>query len=193
MTGTGRAQTGLERLGAFLLAIFLVLLVTPTVLGFAGVDVRAPGEADSEEPPRLTVLGIEGFAIDEDRSSIGAVRVVVTNTGGGEIDPRALSVTWVDNGTHDLVAARSDASADGTFVVRAGTESREETVLRERTDRAVLEFDIGSDDLDGADEVGDRLDGGESATLTVVTADGESTRLVLSPSQTLPGEGSVAL
>lgn len=190
---TNRGQSGLDRLALFLLAVFLVLLVAPTVLGFAGVDVYDPEEPEPAEPPKLTVLGIEGGAIDENRSSIGTVRVVVTNAGGGEIDPGELSATWVGNGSYDLAAGGADTSADGTFAVRPGNESSSSVVLRDHTDRAVLEFDVGTDDIEGAREVGQRLASGESATLTLVTSDGASVRLALSPDGRLPENGSVPL
>jgi hypothetical protein len=93
-TPVERAQSGLDRLALFLLAVLLILLVTPTLLWFAGVDVRgSTGEDRNRDQPVLTVLGVEGVAVDDDRESIGAVRVTVTNSGGGELDPRDLSAT----------------------------------------------------------------------------------------------------
>lgn len=188
-----RGQSGLDGLAVFLLAVLLLLLVTPTVLGFAGVDVRAPDEeTDQEEGPTLTVLGIEGVAVDEDRASIGAIRVTVTNAGGGEIDPRALSATLVHNGTYDLAGPGGDTTADGTFAVES-TDDDGEVVLGGHEERAVLVVDVGTDDVGAAREVGERLRAGDSATLTVVTEDGASVRLVLAPPETFPREGSVAL
>jgi len=93
-TPVERAQSGLDRLALFLLAVLLILLVTPTLLWFAGVDIRgSAGEDRNRDQPVLTVLGVEGVAVDDDRESIGAVRVTVTNSGGGELDPRDLSAT----------------------------------------------------------------------------------------------------
>ncbi len=188
-----RAQSGLDRLGLFLLAVLLFLLVTPTVLGFAGVEVReSDDETDQEGAPVLTVLGVEGVAVDEDRESIGAVRVTVTNAGGGAIDPRELSATLVHDGTHDLVGPGTDATADGTLAVDA-TDGDGGPLLQSHTDRAVIVVDLGTDDAGDAQAVGERLRAGESATLTFVTGDGASVKLVLSPPGTLPAEGSVTL
>lgn len=188
-----RAQSGLDLLAAFLLVVFLVVLVTPTVLGFAGVDVRgSDAEADREEAPTLTVLGIEGVAVDERRESIGAIRVTVTNAGGGEIDPRALSATLVHNGTYDLATTGADTTAAGTFAVES-TDGDGNVILRGHEERAVLVVDLGTDDVGDSQEVGERLGAGETATLTFVTGDGASVRLVVSPPETLPAEGSVAL
>ncbi len=189
---TDRAQSGLDRLALFLLALFLVLLVTPTVLGFAGVDVRESGESADEEAPTLTVLGIEGVAVDGDRESVGAVRVTVTNAGGGAIDPREMTATLVGNGTYELVAAGEDGTADGSFAVES-TDEDDDPVLRGHTERAVLVVDLGTDDVADTREVGERLGAGDSATLTFVTSDGASVRLVLSPPEPLPETGSVAL
>lgn len=191
--GTDRAQSGLGRLGLFLLAVFVLLLVTPTVLGFAGIDVRESSEeADPDEGPILTVLGVEGVAVDEERESIGAIRVTVTNAGSEKIDPRNISATLVYNGTYNLAAAGADATADGTLVVES-TDDDGDDGLQSHSDRAVLVVDLGTDDVGEAREVGERLRAGDSATLAVVTAGSESVRVVLSPPGTLPVDGTVAL
>lgn len=188
-----RAQSGLDRLGLFLLVVAVVLLVAPTVLGFAGIDVtESDASDDQEDAPTLTVLGIEGVAVDEDRESIGAVRVTVTNAGGGEIDPRDLSATLVHNGTFDLAGPGREAAADGTFAVDS-TDGDDDVVLRGHEERAVLVVDFGTDDVPDAQEVSERLGAGDSATLTFVTEDGASVRLVLSPPDPLRQNGSVAL
>lgn len=188
-----RAQSGIDWLALFLLAVLLLLLVTPTVLGFAGIDVReSDEEADQVEGPTLTVLGIEGVAVDEGRESIGAIRVTVTNAGGGEIDPRGLSGTLVYNGTYDLAAAGADTTADGTFAVES-VDGDDDVVLRGHEERTVIVVDLGTDDVGAAQEIGERLRAGDSATLTFVTENGASVRLVLAPPDTLRPEGSVAL
>lgn len=190
---TGRGQSGLDRLALFVLAVFIVVLVTPTILQFAGVDVRGSESADAAGSPRLTVLGAEGAAIDGDRTSVGEVRVVVANTGGGEVDPADLSVTWIGGGSYDLAAAGADREADGTFTVSPVDGSRDDAVLREHGDRAVLTLDLGSDDVDGAAEFGSRLGAGETATVSLTSPDGAAATTGLFAPDPLPAGGSIAL
>jgi hypothetical protein len=190
---TRRGQSGLDRLVLFVLAVFLVVLVTPTVLQFAGIDVREPQGDSAGESAQLTVLGTEGGAIDGERASVGEVRVVVTNTGGGEVDPADLSVTWVGNGSYDLVAAGTDRDADGTFTVSPLDESRDDAVLRDHGDRAVLTFDLGDDDVAGADEFGSRLRAGETATVSLTSPDGATVTTGLFAPDPLPDGDGITL
>lgn len=190
---TRRGQSDLARLGIFVLAVLLVVLVTPTLLQFAGIDVRGPEDGGAADSAQLTVLGTAGGAIDSERTSVGEVRVVVTNTGGGEIDPADLSVTWVGNGSYSLVAAGADREADGTFAVRPLDESRDDAVLRDHGDRAVLRLDLGSDDVGSADEFGSRLGAGETATVSLTSPDGATATTGLFAPDPLPEGDSIAL
>ncbi|MEF8783293.1 MAG: hypothetical protein V5A39_02300 [Haloarculaceae archaeon] len=190
---TRRGQSDLVRLALFVLAVFLVVLVTPFVLQFAGIDVRGPQDEGAGESAQLTVLGTEGGAIDGERASVGEVRVVVTNTGGGEVDPADLSVTWVGNGSYDLVAAGTDRDADGTFTVRPLDESRDDAVLRDHGDRAVLTFDLGDDDVAGADEFGSRLRAGETATVSLTSPGGATVTTGLFAPDPLPDGDGITL
>lgn len=187
-----RGQSGLDRLALFVVSLVAILLVAPTALGFAGVDVREPRSTDGPVAVELTVLGAEGTAVDANRTSVGAVRLVLTNTGGKDVDMAGFTATWVGNGTYALVPARAETGADGTFAIgRVGDETG--TVLSEPGDRGVLTFDLGTDDVDGAGEFGGRLRPGETATVTVVARDGTTVTEEVTVPDPLPAGGSVGL
>jgi hypothetical protein len=175
-TDRQRGQSGLDRLALFVLGVLLVLLVAPTVLGFAGVDIRAtPGDSG---PSGLVVLGVEGDAIEN--GSVGAVRVVATVAGDGRVAPGTLSARWTADEWYRLAPAGS-GGADGEFTVEV-----------EEGDRAILTFDLGTDDVAGVGEFGSRLRAGETATLTLIGTDTRITRQVVVPDP-LPAESPVPL
>jgi hypothetical protein len=176
-TDTQRGQSGLDRLALFVLGVLLVLLVAPTVLGFAGIDIRAANPADSG-PSGLVVLAVEGDSIKN--GSVGEVRVVTTVVGDGRVAPGALSARWTAGEWYRLAPAGS-GGADGEF-----------TVEIEEGDRAILTFDLGTDDVSGVGEFGSRLRAGETATLTLIGTDTRVTRQVQVP-EPLPASGPVAL
>lgn len=185
--------SGVGRLALFVSGVLLVLLVAPTALQFAGVDVRDPGATGTERPVRLITLGAEAGAVDDGRTSVGAVRVVVTKTGGGQVDPSELTATWIGSGTYTLIAAGAEGEADGTFTAVPVDPDREDPILREHGDRAVLTFDLGGDDVDGAGEFAGRLGPGETATVSLTTPEGSTATAELAVPDPLPTDGSIAL
>jgi hypothetical protein len=188
-TPDSRGQSGLDRLAVFVLAVVVVLLVVPAALGLAGIDVRGGGPAGPGADPSLVVLGVAGTV--GENHTVGVVRVVVTNAGGGRIDPATLDATWVGNGTYRLVASGGDA--DGTYTVGPVGADRADAVLDEHGDRAVLTFDLGTDDLSGAAEFAGRLEPGETATVTLVAPGGATARADVAVPVSAPAGGTVAL
>ena len=65
--------------------------------------------------------------------------------------------------------------------------------LGEPTDRAILRFDLGSDDLAGTERFGERLEPGDVVELSVVTADGVRTSRTLVVPDPLPSGAGVSL
>ncbi len=197
---SARSQSGLDRLLLFLLAVVAIVLVAPYALGFAGIDVRAPNTDSTGGPGfdadhELYVLGVRGADFDGDRSSVGSVRVIVSPAAGREpVDLTQMSAIWVDDRAYDLApAAAPREGADGTYLLRDAESGDSVRVLETSTDRATLVFDVGSDDVPGADEFGERLQAGETVTLTIVTANGEQlSRKITVPDQIPDGE-TVAL
>jgi hypothetical protein len=184
---TGRGQSGLDRLVVFVVAVLAVLLVAPTLLGFVGIDVRERPEG-SDGDVKLTVLDAEGSA---NGTSVGAVRLEVVNTGTASADMSEFTAIWSGSGSYDLVPVGADAAADGEF--RASLAGGEGTVLAGVEDRGVLVFDLGSDDVDGVGEFGQRLQPGETVTVTLVAGDGTTVQCGLTVPETVPAEGPVDL
>jgi archaellin len=188
-----RGQSGLDRLVLFVLAVVVVLAVAPVVLGFVGVDVRgSDAGTDSGTPARLTVLGAAGSSTGEN-GTVDTVRIVVSNTGGGRVDPASLTATWVGEDTYSLVAAGAGSDADGTFTVEPLDPDRETAALDGHTDRAVLIFDLGSDDVAGATEFGSRLGPGETATVSLTASGGSTARADLAVPDPVPASDGFAL
>lgn len=190
-----RAQSGIDRLLIFVVAVLALLFVAPHVLGFAGIDIqeRAGGPPEPNSESDLTILSARGDAVAIDGSSIGVVRLVVSpNPGRTPVDLSEGMAMFVGGESYYLAPAGGGGEGfDGTYAVeRAGGGS---PVLDEATQRGVIEFDLGSDDVDEADEFGERLAAGETATVTLVTARGEAITRELRVPERLDGTDDVPL
>jgi len=187
-----RAQSGLDRLILFVLALVGILLVAPILLGVAGIDINEEPPPAPEATGEMTALSVQGTAID-DAPSVGVVRVVLSNTGGDPVDMTDFSATWTGGERYALVAAGGGSNADGEFGVGRLAETESDTVLREVGDRGVLTVDLGTDDVEGVAEFGRRLEPGERVSLTVVASDGRTIREELDVPDELPENGTVGL
>lgn len=199
MTGPfDRSQSGLDRLLLFVVVVVGLVIVVPYAFGMVGVDVRGPtGAAPAPSDHDLTILAARGGAIDGERSSVGTVRLVVApNHDRTPVDLRDVSAIWIGSDVAHLATAgteRADGSGtDGTYTASAMEGGG--PILEEPTDRGVLRFDVGTDDVGGADEVGRRLAAGDTATVTLVTAHGEHlTRELSVPAEIPRGQDEVWL
>jgi archaellin len=196
--GDMRAQSGMDRLALFVLVVLVIVAATPFVLNFVGIDVRAPPDVavdEEDELPKLVVLSAEGTSIMEGDQSVGAVEMVVTRSPNDQpLDLSAVTVSWSNGGAYTLAHVDgAGQGADGEFaasLVRAGRTGHS---LTETGDRALLTFDLGTDDVGGIREFGSRLRPGESVTVRFETADGRVTTTNLTVPDPLPGGGSVGL
>lgn len=190
-----------------LFVVFLVAIaaVAPFVLGLGGVDVRGTNNAGGETPvptvppadDGVVVLGTTGETGGFGEDTVGVVRVVVTRNGSGStIDTTTMSATWVGpSESYSLTAADSslNTGADGTFGIEVTGPSNTETTLNASGDRATLTFDLGTDDVDGVAEFGQRLESGQTVTLALTTDSGATTRVTLDVPGSLGRENSVWL
>jgi len=177
MTGKSRTrgQSGLDRLLLFVVLVIVLVVVAPTLLGFAGVDVRPDGTGQAAPAEHdLTILAARGGAVDERSGTVGAVRLVVSPQPGREpVDLSQGTAVWIGEETVDLVpVGTGSGDADGQYGVTGG--GGEGPVLQSPTDRGVLQFDLGTDDVAEVPEFGDRLEPGETATVVLVTPAGET-------------------
>lgn len=188
-SGTG-GPTDIDRLLYFVAAVVAFLVLVPAALGFAGLDVRDGSLLDSADDGAdaegVRILTAFGTGIDGDRSSVGVVEVVVTSASGSTVDLSEATVSWDGSERYELTP--TDISVgQGSFSLSG------ETVLAEPTDRAILRFDLGSDDLEGLDRFGERLEPGETVQLSVVTGDGVRTGRQLVVPDPLPSGAGVSL
>lgn len=189
----GRAQSGLDRLLLFVLAVVILVLVSPHVLGFVGVDVgaepAAPPAAGADHD--LLVLEARGTAIED--GTIGAVRLVVTPSPDRvPVDLGEQMAIWAADRSYYLSpGSTSGERFDGAY--RAGVIDGGGQVLDGPTARGELVFDLGeTDDVSGVPEFGSRLAPGETVAVTVVTPHGETLTRRLTVPDNVGGE-SVAL
>lgn len=183
---TDRAQSGLDRLMLFVIAVVILLVVAPLVLGAVGIDVGGqPTGGPAAGSHDLLVLEARGTAVDD--GSIGAVRLVVTASPGREpVDLGGQLAVWTADRSYYLSPTEADGF-DGTY--RASVIDGEGQVLERESDRGVLVFDLGpTDDVDGVPEFGSRLAAGETATVTIVTPRGETLRRQLTVPDRVSGE-----
>jgi hypothetical protein len=205
MTNT-RAQSGLDRLMLFLVFLVAVVALTPFLFGLGGVDLRAgTGSGGTATPtPAPTdngvfVLGATGETGGFGEDTVGVVRVAVTKNGTGPaVDFSSVIATWIGpDGSHVLSAASGDGSessgGDGRFAVEVTGPSASGTILNQSGDRAVLTFDLGTDDVEGIPEFGERLESGDTVTLTLTTAGGVTARTTLEVPDSLGAESTVSL
>lgn len=201
---SARGQSGLDRLLVFVVAAIVVVAALPTVLGFAGIDVRpAPENTTSEtpstptpEPASLVVLNASGIALDEANQTVGAVTLTVTKAGSSaSVDVGDVTATWANGGVYTVVAPESErATADATFGVDVQHISNSSgVVLAETGDRATLTFDLGADDVDDVPEFGDELDPGDSVDVVLATGAGETTTVSIAVPESLDGKAIIGL
>lgn len=191
MYGDTRGQSGLDRLVLFLVFVVAVAAITPFVFQLGGTDVRGASDADNVTPTPtgpatddgIVVLTKTGETSGFGEDTIGVVRVVITKTSVKPLDTASMTVDWIDaDGNYILVEAGNEASgADAKFSVD------------ESDGRAVLTFDLGSDDADGVEEFSRRLEAGETVTVALTTGDGKTTTVTLNVPESLGEHSRVQL
>ncbi|SDJ25156.1 hypothetical protein SAMN05216226_101327 [Halovenus aranensis] len=185
----GRGQSDVQKLLAFIIGITVLLAVLPAAFGVAGVDIRDASlrddrtTAESERPDGgLLVLSSYGSAINDDRTSVGTVELLVT-PATESVNVSDVTVTW-DGSDRYTLAPPQVGAGDASF----GVDPLEGGAELQPGERLVLQFDRGTDDLDGVQYFGDRLTPGETVTLTITTGTGaETTTTVRVPDPLPPG------
>lgn len=183
---TDRGQSGLDRLLVFVLAVVVILVITPHVLGVLGVDVGpgSTGAPASDGAHDLVVLEARGTAVDAGSDTVGAVRLVVTPAPNREpVDLGEGMAIWVADHSYYLGPDGAEAGLEGAYRARVidGDGERLETADA----RGELLFDLGNtDDVPEVPEFGSRLEAGETVSVTLVTPAGETlTRELTVPEQ----------
>lgn len=183
----GRAQSETQQLLAFIVGVTVLLAVLPTALGVAGVDIRdsSPGDeettAESEhDDGALVVLSSYGTAINDDRTTVGVVEVLVT-PAAESVSVSDVTVTW-DGADQYLLTPPQVGAGDASF----GVDPLDGGTELQPGERLVFQFDCGTDDIEGAQHVGDRLTPGETVTLTITTGTGAETTTTLRVPNPLP-------
>lgn len=173
---TDRGQSGLDRLLVFVIAVVVLLVVTPHVLGFLGVDVgsTSTGAPAGDGNHDLVILEARGTAIDEGAGTVGAVRLVVTPAANrAPVDLTEGMAIWVADRSYYLEPDGGETDLEGSF--RASVIDGPGQTLETRDARGELVFDLGgSDDVADGPEFGSALQAGETVSVTLVTPAGET-------------------
>jgi archaellin len=182
-----RGQTDIDRLFYLVAGVVAFLVIVPAVAGVAGFDIRngslVGDQSQDSESEGLRILSAYGTEIDDDRSSLGVVEIIVTASDGSDIDITGATVSWDGAEQYELTPTGVDVG-DASFSVSGDTE------LTGTADRAILRFDLGSDDLSDADRFGDRLEPGQTIEVSIETDDGNTvTRTLDVPNPLPPGSG----
>jgi len=190
MTDAGRGQADIARLLAFIVGVTALLVAVPFVLGLAGIDIRdssvgSPGSSvdDELEEGSLIILSTHGTEINDERTAIGVVEVLVA-ASGEDVNLDDVTVTWRGTDTYELAPAYV-GNADASFGVRTFEEG---TTLDASGEKAVFRFDLGTGDLDAPQRFSDRLEPGDEVAIRVTTGQGaETTTTVTVPDPLPPG------
>jgi archaellin len=185
-----RGQTEIDRLFYFIAGVVAFLVIVPAVAGVAGIDIRDGSlvgeQTQDSENDGLRILSAYGTEINDDRSSIGVVEIIVTASDGSNIDITGATVSWDGADQYELTPAGVDVG-DASFAVSGDTE------LTGTADRAILRFDLGSDDLSDADRFAERLAPGQTVTVSIETDDGNTVTQTLEVPDPMPPGSGVSL
>lgn len=188
MTAEDRGDTDVQKLLVFVVGIAVVLAVVPAALGFAGIDIRnaslgdgPTADGDGPEDDSMIVLSAFGSDINDDRTTVGVVEVLVTPVGES-VDVTDVTVSWDGRDRYELTPSAVGAG-DASFDVQAVGDGSD---TLGPSDRALLRFDLGSADVEGLQRFGDRLEPGDSVTLTIRTSSGGETSETITVPDPLP-------
>lgn len=182
-----RGQSDVQKLLAFIVGIAVLLAVLPAAFDAAGIDVRDASLGDDQttaEPDRpdggLLVLSSYGSAINDDRTTVGTVELLVT-PATESVTISDVTVTW--NGADRYILTPPQVGAgDASF----GVDPLDGGTELQPGERVVFQFDRGTDDIDGLGRFGERLTPGETVTLTLTTGTGAETTTTLRVPDPLP-------
>lgn len=185
-----QGQSDVGQLLAFIVGVTVLVAVVPVAFDVAGIDISdtSPEEnTTAVDQGAVIVLSSYGSAIDDDRTTVGTVEMVVT-PADENLTIGNMTVTWNGTDRYELTPPQ----------VEGGNASFGVSPLDNQTDlqpgeRAVVQFDRGTDDIEGTEQFGDRLTPGETVRLTLATGTGTETTLTLQVPETLPSGVSVRL
>jgi archaellin len=180
-------QTDIDRLFYLVAGVVAFLVVVPAVAGVAGFDIRdgslVGDQSQESENDGLRILSAYGTEINENRNAIGVVEIIVTASDGSDIDITGAAVSWNGAEQYELTPTSVDVG-DASFSVSG------DTALSGTADRAILRFDLGREDLSDTDRFGERLEPGQTVTVSIDADDGSvATRELVVPDPLPPGSG----
>ena len=173
-----RGQVGIGTLIVFI-ALVLVAAIAAGVLintaGFLQSQAEATGEESTQQVSNnLNVFSVTGADVDGTTTDIDEISVTVGKApGAGSIDLTSVEIQWVNG---DSYVIDNDQSNSQGFGIR-NVQGADNDVLSDDSDRAELVIDTENSNFDTSEV--SAMTAGDSATLTLTTADGAQTTVVL--------------
>ena len=174
--------------------VFALFGLVVNTAGFLQSRAEETDENSREQPAsRIQVVSTTGEHISD--GSIGSVSMVIKSApGSNDIDLSNATVAWVDNsGLYELASVGTGAGDAQYAVEPVKDQSGASPVLDSPTDRFVLKFDLGTDDLPNATAFGQRLPEGAEASVRLRTQAGAETEARLLVPESLSGQQAVRL
>lgn len=181
-----RGQVGIETLVVFIAMILVAALAAGVLINTAGFlqnkATSTSHDSQSQVSDRVTVISATGTV--DGNNNVTSINIsVMPAPGASEIDLEGATIQWIGPaGAETLIYNQSGASAaNGYFNVTAEKDNDNSVpVLNAREDRFQIALELNT-----SVEVLKELQGGEEATVHIVTASGTRTTYVLNVPQSL--------